>query len=410
LEEKMPRTTVLNGVRILDLSQAHAGPFGSQLLGDLGAEVIKIEPPGVGDTTRVMTPQLKDQSYYILALNRNKISVELNLRTQTGKEAFFNLVKISDAVWSNLRSGVLERLGFDFESLQKVNPRIIMCTITGYGNSGPYARYPSYDDNIQGLTGIFSLCGQEGGVPMRSAVAIADIAGGLFGAIGLISALYHRECTGVGRKVELNLVDCCMSLLDTHYQSYFLTGKLPKPAGSHHPIGGISGVYRTRNGYIILGPCWPRIAKVINREHLIDDPRFSTYEKRFQNKDALNEAVEEGLSEADTEDWLELMHEEDIPAMPLNTLDKALQDPQIQNNKVIIEMQHRSYGEIKAIDCPIKVTGAGEKEHSPAPMLGEGTEQVLRELLGYSEEKIMELKREQSESAMGVKKRVISGF
>jgi crotonobetainyl-CoA:carnitine CoA-transferase CaiB-like acyl-CoA transferase len=245
---------------------------------------------------------------------------------------------------------------------------------------------------------------------MRSAVAIADLAGGLFGAIGLISALYHRERTGVGRKVELNLVDCCMSLLGTHYQSYFLTGKLPKPAGSHHPIGGISGVFRTRNGYIVLGPCWPRIAKIINREHLIDDPRFSTYEKRFQNKDALNEAVEEGLSEADTEDWLELMHEEDIPAMPLNTLDKAMQDSQVQHNKAIVGMRHSVYGEMKAIDCPIKIAGVGKKEHSPAPMLGEGTEQVLRELLGYSEEKIAELKREENKVAENLRKRVISGF
>jgi len=406
----MPRTTVLAGVRILDLSQATAGPFGSQLLGDLGAEVIKIEPPGVGDTTRVMTPQLKGQSYYILALNRNKKSVALNLRTKTGKEAFFDLVKISDVVWSNLRYGVLEKLGVDFESLQKVNPRIILCTITGYGNSGPYARYPSYDDNIQGLTGIFSLCGQEGGMPMRSAVAIADLAGGLFGTIGLISALYHRERTGVGTKVELNLVDSCMSLLGTHFQSYFLTGKLPKPAGSHHPIGGISGVYRTRNGYIVLGPCWPRITRVINREHLIDDPRFSTYEKRFQNKDLLNAALEEGLLQADSEDWLELMHEEDIPAMPLNTLDKAIQDPQIQNNNPIIGMRHPLYGEMRAIDCPIKIAGAGESDHLPPPTLGEATEQVLKELLGYSEEKIGELKREESEAAGGLKKRVISGF
>ncbi|MFC1819934.1 CaiB/BaiF CoA transferase family protein [Thermodesulfobacteriota bacterium] len=391
----MPRMNVLDGIRILDLSQATAGPYGSQILGDLGAEVIKIEPPNLGDKTRVMTPQLKGQSYYLLAYNRNKKGIELNLKTNSGKKAFFDLVKVSDVVWSNLRFGVLEKLGIDFEKLHKLNPRIILCSITGYGNSGPKAAHPSYDDNIQALTGLFSLCGQEGSKPMRSAVAIADITGGLFAVIGLISAINHRERSGVGCKVDVNLTDCCMSLLSTQYQSYFLTGKLPKPAGSHHPIGGISGVFRTRNGYIVLGPCWPRIARVINREHLIDDPRFNTYEKRFENKDALNAAVEEGLLEADSEDWLELMYAEDIPASPLNTLDKAMEDPQIKQNKPIFQMHHPIYGEMKAIDCPIKITGVDESEHIPPPVLGEYTEQVLKELLGYSDEKIAELKLEE---------------
>jgi len=403
----MPKLNVLTGIRVIDLSQAYSGPYGSQILGDLGAEVIKIEPPRLGDSSRVMTPQItKDQSYTTLAFNRNKKGIALNLRTKTGKKAFYDLVKVSDVVWGNLRHGVMERIGADFETLRKFNPKIILCTITGYGNSGPYCSYPSFDDNIQGLTGRFSLCGQSGGKPMRSPVAIADLAGGLFAAIGLTTALYHREHTGIGSHVEINLVDCCLSLLASHFQSYFLSGKLPKPAGSHHPIGGISGVFQTRNGFIVLGPCWPRIARVINREYLMDDPRFSTYEKRFENKDLLNKLIEEGLSQADSEDWLELMHAEDIPASPLNTLDKAIGDAQIKHNRMVIEMEHPAYGKMRAIDCPIKIGGAMASEHTPPPTLGQDTDQMLQELLGYSMEKLMRLKQEDEEAADELTKHV----
>jgi crotonobetainyl-CoA:carnitine CoA-transferase CaiB-like acyl-CoA transferase len=403
----MPRLNILTGIRVIDLSQAYSGPYGSQILGDLGAEVIKIEPPRLGDSSRVMTPQItKDQSYTTLAFNRNKKGIALNLRTKTGKKAFYDLVKVSDVVWGNLRHGVMERLGADFESLRKFNPKIILCTITGYGKSGPYCSYPSFDDNIQGLTGILSLCGQSGGKPMRSPVAIADLAGGLFAAIGLITALYHREHTGIGSHVEINLVDCCLSLLHSHFQSYFLSGKLPKPAGSHHPIGGISGVFQTRNGFIVLGPCWPRIARVINREYLIDDPRFSTYEKRFENKDLLNQLIEEGLSQADSEDWLELMHAEDIPVSPLNTLDKTIEDAQVKHNRMVIEMEHPAYGKMRAIDCPIKIGEARACEHTPPPTLGQDTDQILTQLLAYSTEELTSLKQEDEEAADELTKHV----
>ncbi|MFC1820949.1 CaiB/BaiF CoA transferase family protein [Thermodesulfobacteriota bacterium] len=403
----MPKQNILTGIRVLDLSQAYSGPYGSQILGDLGAEVIKIETPRIGDSSRVMTPQLSEgQSYTMLALNRNKKGVTLNLRTKTGKEAFNTLVKKSDVVWGNLRHGVMERIGADYDSVSKINPRIIFCNITGYGTSGPYVRYPSYDDNIQALSGILSLCGLSGGKPVRSPVAIADLAGGLFAVIGVTTALYQREQTGKGCKIDLNLVGCCLSLLGTHFQSYFLSGNLPKPAGSHHPIGGISGVFRTRKGFIVLGPCWPRITRVINREYLMDDPRFSTYEKRFENKDELNEAIEEGLLQADAEHWLELMRAEDIPASPLNSLDKVIEDAQIMHNEAVVDINHPAYGKMKAIDLPIKITGATIEEHSPPPTLGQDTDHVLTEHLGYSTEKITELRQEEKEAADELEKHV----
>jgi crotonobetainyl-CoA:carnitine CoA-transferase CaiB-like acyl-CoA transferase len=391
----MARTVALKGVRIVDLSIAIAGPSGSQLLGDLGAEVIKIEPPGAGEIARDLAPKLKGESYYILAHNRNKKDVALDLYTEAGKEALHDLVKISDVVYDNLRPGTLERLGADFETVRKINPRIISCSLTGYGSSGPYRDYPGFDDMAEGLSGVYSLNGEPGGRPMRVPVTIADLAGGFFAATGVIAALYDREHTGLGRKVEVNLLDAVMYYLSAHFQFYFTTGEVPRPHGSRHPTTPMAGIFQTRNGYLVLGPSWPRIARVINKEWMIDDPRFSTAEERVKNKKDLEDLIEDGLRQADTEDWLELMHLEDIACAPVYTLDKVVNDPQIVHNKTITTLHHPLCGEIRGIDCPIKIREAKEVEHSPPPTLGQHTDEVLKEILGYSEEKVRRLKEEE---------------
>lgn len=408
----MPRSNVLEGIRVIDCSRAYSGPFGSQLLADLGAEVIKVEVPGVGDFSRVMSPNVAPgQSYTILALNRNKKSVALNVNTDLGRQAFHDLVKISDIVYANVRYDALGRMGADYATLREINPRIILCNITGWGNAGPYAGYPAYDDNLLAVSGISSLCSPDSeGRPTRAPIALADLSGGIFSTNGILAALYQRERTGVGCEVQLSILDCCLSLLGAYFQSYFITGNLPKPAGSRHPIAGIAGAFRTRNGMVVLSPCWPKITTVINRDDLLTDPRFDSVEKRAQNNHALCDVVEEELMKRDSEYWLDLMRKADIPVSPLHTLDKALEDPQVVHNKAVVETTHPVYGITKSIECPIKIEGATGSEHFAAPTLGQDTEQVLKGLLGYSEERIRDLKQEEETADELVKKRIRATF
>jgi len=382
----------LKGIRILDISSGVAGPSTAQLLGDLGAETIKIELPGVGDITRGSAPRLQGESFYHLAINRNKKSVEIDLGTEMGKEVLHDLVKVSDVVLDNFRPGVLCRIAADHETLRGINPMIISCSITGYGDSGPYCDYPAFDDMAEGLSGLYSMSGEPGGIPIRVPVPIADLAAGFFAASGILAALIERHRTRRGCKLGVSLLDAVMYLLQTNFQAYFITGKAPTPQGSRHPISPMVGLFQTRNGYIALGPGWPRIARVIGKEWMIEDPRFDTVEKRFQNKKDLEDLIEDGLRQADTEDWLDLMHEEDIPVGPVYSLDKVPKDPQVVHNRTVIKIDHPLCGEVGAIECPIRIEGAATVAHIAPPLLGEHTEEVLRDVLGYSVDKIERVK------------------
>jgi CoA:oxalate CoA-transferase len=401
---EMPMMEILDGIRIVDLCHAVAGPSGSQLLGDLGAEVIKIEPPETGDFSRAATPRLGAESFFYLAVNRNKKSVAVDLNTTTGRQVLHDLVRVSDVIFDNFRPGVLERLGADYQTVKKINPRLISCSVTGFGSSGPYMNHPSFDDIAAGLSGVYSMCGQPGEKPIRVPVHVADLAGGFFAATGIIAALLKRELTGSGYRIEVNLLDAIMYYMSTDFQSYFVSGEVPAPSGSRHPRAPMVGAFQTRDGYLVLGPSWPRIARVIGKEWMIEDPRFNTVEKRFANKTELEDLIEEGLGQADTQDWLEIMREEDIAAGPVNTLEEAVRDPQVIHNRTVITMRHPVEGEVKGIECPIKFCSAVERDHVAPPTLGQHTEEVLKGLLGYSAEKIDALKHE-ARAAGGQKKR-----
>ena len=408
----MPRQDILKGIRVVDFSRAYSGPFGAQLLGDLGAEIIKIEVPGIGDFSRNMNPYLiPGQSYTIQALNRNKKSVTLSTSTKLGRQAFHDLVKISDVVYGNVRYNALERMGADYKTLKKINPRIILCNISGWGSAGPYAEYPSYDDNLLALSGISSLCSPDSeGRPTRSPIAIADLAGGIFSTNGILAALYQRERTGVGCEVKMAIVDCCLSLLSVHFQSYFISGKVPKASGTRHPIGGISGAFKTRNGLIVLAPCWPGIAKVTHREDLYTDPRFDTTPKRATNHIELCSILEQELMKQDTEYWLEIMHKEDIPVSKLNTVDSVLDDPQVKYNQAIIELEHPAYGKMRAVECPLHFEGAPQSKHTPPPTMGQDNDEVLKNILHYSDAQIKAIRDEEQSSSEQLKKRIKSQF
>ena len=404
-------TGPLTGIRVLAMEQVLAGPYGSMILSDLGAEVIKIEPP-TGEFIRVSNPppHHKGESGYLLAFNRNKKSVVLDLMTKTGLEAFYDLAKISDVVWDNNRAGVMERLRADYDKLININPKIITCSVTGYGRTGPYATWPSFDIIAQGMAGLLLQTGQPGGPPIKPAPALADISGALFGTIGVIAALWHRERTGEGQRVETNLLDGAMALLSMHYAIYFLSGVVPPPIGAGHLQAMPFGAYKTKDGWITIGAGWPRMARTLGIEWTIDDPRFDTLDNRLKNRGELEAIITEALSKMDSETWVELLHADDIACGPVYNLDQAPQDPQIQHNNMILTLNHSLGGQIKLVGNPIKMPSIDTGEYTAPPTMGQHTHQVLSEILGYSEEKIAKLKAEQDEHFAEMKSRVSKVF
>lgn len=389
----------LLGIRVLALERAIAGPYGSMVLGDLGAEVIKIEPPGIGDLARIFAgPTYKGESFYYLAFNKNKKSLVLDLHTESGTEIFYDLVKISDVVWDNMAPGVMKRLAMDYETLKKINPTIICCSITGYGQTGPYRDRPSFDVVAEAVSGAMSITGEPGAPPVRYGAPIADEMGGLFGALGVAAALAQRERTGIGTAIDVSLLDGQISTLVYHLLYYFLSGIVPGPQKSGHLSLIPYGAFKTKEDYVVIGPCWPRICRVLGIEHIIDDPRFESFESRIEHREELEAIVEEAFQKGRAEDWMEVLHAERIGAGPVNTLDKAAVDPQVLHRKMVVEIEHPSGGKIKHVGNPVKMPQI-EEEYTAPPTLGQHNEEILVGLLGCSEERIKRLREEAEKHA-----------
>ena len=384
----------LSKIRVLDLGNYLAGPVASMIMADLGAEVIKIEPPQ-GDMSRLTTgPNHKGESSHYLSWNRNKKGIVLDLGTAMGIEAFYGLVKISDVVINNFRPGVMERLSSDYETLRKINPRIICTSLTGMGPTGPMKDRPQVESTVSGISGILSVTGEPAGRPVRPGPAISDLANALYAVIGTMSALYERETTGVGQRVDSSLLGASVALMGYHISYYACSGILPEPLGSAYPFTAPYGAYKTKDGYVVFGPCWPRIARAVGAEWLIDDPRFAKTEDRLKNRLELDNEIEKCLAQATTEEWLEIFYHEDIIAGPLNTVDKVIADPQVNHLNMILNIEHPLGGTITVAGNPIMKASLIGKHSSP-PTLGQDTDEVISRLLGYSEEKIMKLKEEQ---------------
>ena len=386
----------LSGIRVLDFSRAISAPYGSMILGDLGAEIIKIETPE-GDLSRVSAgPTHKGENFFYLSVNRNKKGIVLDLLTESGKETLYDLVKISDIVLSNFRSGSMERLGADYDTLCQINPRIIYCSLTAYGPSGPAMDRPGYDVTVLAASGILGLTSEPDGRPVRPGVPIADNAGGLFMAVGILAALAERQRTGKGKKIDISLMDACISLLGYPLSYYFTTNTVPKPlSNSGHLILVPYGLYKTKKGYVAFGACWPRITRAIGADWLADDPRFKDLEARQKHRDELNAIMEEYLAKVEADDWIEIFKVEDIAAAKVATLDEVIADPQVLHQKMILTMKHPLGGEIKLAGNPVKIDGISEEEFTPPPTLNQHEHEILSELLGYSDEKIRKLREEE---------------
>ncbi len=387
----------LSGVRILDLTLIMAGPYCTLILGDLGAEVIKIEKPGIGESSREMPPYFfEDQSAYFIAMNRNKKSVTLDLKNPRGKEIFLELVKKSDVVIDNFRPGVMKKLGFDYPSLKGINPRIICCSISGYGQTGPFKDRPAFDLVIQARGGIMSYTGEEDRMPVRMGAPMGDLAGGLFASQGILAALYQRERTGRGQEIDISLVDCQTSLLTYRAQFFFVGNEIPKPVGSGHVSAHPIRAFKTKTFSIVIDAntesIFVELCEAVGLPEMGRDRKFNSRESRLKNKEELYARLEEVFLNKTGEEWLEIL-EKRIPIAPINTLDKALADPQTLSRGMV---QQVPYGDkrLNIVGNPIKMSEILEERFVRPPYLGEHTEEVLACIAGLQPEGIQALKKE----------------
>jgi CoA:oxalate CoA-transferase len=391
--------SLLSGVRVIDLSTVLAGPYCTMLLGDLGAEIIKIENPkgGIfaGDFSRVPAQyHVGGIGAYFLAVNRNEKSVGLDLGSEKGRKVFHDLVSVSDVVFDNSRPGVLTKIGADYETLRKIRPDIISCSLTGYGHTGPYSNMPAYDICVQARGGAMSLTGERGRPPVRMGLAMGDLAGSLFAALGICASLFDRERSGKSRRVDVSMLDCQISLL-TYLSEYHLVGGLvPGPQGSGHETLIPYRAYEAKDGYLVLA-CpnekhWTSLCKAIGREDLLEDPEFNNVIARFLNKAKVDATLEEILKEKTVEEWGESLDEHSVPWSPVNTIDRALSDPEVLARNMVVEVEHPVSGTYRSVGNPIKVSDTVE-EFKPAPLLGQHSREVLENILHYDEGHIEQL-------------------
>jgi crotonobetainyl-CoA:carnitine CoA-transferase CaiB-like acyl-CoA transferase len=391
---------LFEGVRVLDLSRMLAGPYGSMLLADMGAEVIKLEEPDGGDPMRVMGPPfLPDgESAYFLAVNRNKKSVALDLTRPEGRQVFLDLAGQVDVVWENFRPGVMARLGLAPAALAEVNPRLVVCSISAYGQDGPYRDWPAFDLALQAMGGAMSVTGEAGRPPVRMGLPMGDLAGGLFGAFAVAGALFRRERTGRGGHVDLSLLDCQVSLLTYMAQYFWADGRAPQPLGSGHASVVPYGALPTRDGHLIVAvfaeKFWGGFCRAIDRPQWERDPRFAANRDRVAHRAVLMDLVEAVFRERATADWLARLHAAGVPAAPILAVDQVLADPQVRHRRMVVDLEHPRHGTLSTLGTPVKVDGALEPPLAPPARLGEHTDAVLLEVVKYPADRIAALRRE----------------
>ena len=393
-------TRLLAGVRVLDLSRMLAGPYGSMLLADMGADVVKVEEPDGGDPMRAMGPPfLPDgESAYFLAINRNKKSLAVDLGAAEGRAVFHDLVRRADVVWENFRPGVMERLGCGYAALSALNPGLVMCSISAYGQDGPYREFPAFDLALQARGGAMSVTGEPGRAPARMGLPMGDLSGGLFGALAVCAALFRRQAGGPGAHVDLSLLDCQVSLLSYMAQYFWTDGRVPHPLGSGHASVVPYGALATRDGHLIVAifaeKFWAGFCGAVERAEWVRDARFAANRDRVAHRAELMALIEPRFRELTTDEWLHRLHAAGVPAAPILAVDRVLDDPQVRHRRMVVELEHPRHGALATLGTPIKVDGALEAPLAPPARLGEHTEIVLRELLKYPAERIDALRRE----------------
>jgi len=400
----------LSHIRVLDLSRVLAGPWAGQNLADLGAEVIKVERPGSGDDSRAFGPpwvkdrdgrDTKDSAYYTSA-NRGKKSITLNISRPEGQKLVRELVKISDVLIENYKFGDLARYGLAYEDVKKINPRLIYCSVTGFGQTGPYRERPGYDFMIQGMGGMMSVTGEPdeapGGGPQRAGVPVADIITGMYASIAICAALAHREKSGAGQHLDLALLDSQIALLAYQNTNYFSTGKPPKRIGNLHPNIVPYQPFRTKDGSVILAcgndNLYRKFCEAAGRPELADDPRFASNGKRVENRAEMARLLQAIFVKKTTHEWVELLEGAGVANGPINDVAQVFQEPQVKARGVKIELEHPVAGKLPLVASPMRFSGT-PLEHSLAPpTLGQHTDEILREVLKLGESEVAKLRAE----------------
>jgi crotonobetainyl-CoA:carnitine CoA-transferase CaiB-like acyl-CoA transferase len=387
----------LDGVRILAVSQFGAGPFGTQVLADLGADVIKVEDPGVGgDSARYVPPfQGEADSPYFQSFNRGKRSVSLNLRHPDGQAVFHDLVRVSDAVFNNARGDLPDKLGLTYEALRETNRRIVCCSLTGYGRTGPRAGEPAFDYLVQGYAGYMSVTGEPDGPPGKCGVSVIDFAGGYAGMVGLMVGLFDAQRTGVGRDVDVSLLDTAVSML-----SYFAVWTLnrdwvaDRTRDSAHQTLVPAQNFPTRDGWIVVfcnkDKFWRDLVETLGVPELAEDARFGSFADRFANREALLPLLRARFETRTTADWLDRLRGR-VPCAPVNDVRQALADPQVVARDMIVEVEHPEFGTLREVRSPVRTEGEIRRPRR-APSLGEHTDAILRDVLGYGDGTIARLR------------------
>jgi crotonobetainyl-CoA:carnitine CoA-transferase CaiB-like acyl-CoA transferase len=402
--EATPRA--LDGLRVLDLSRVLAGPFCCMMLGDHGADVIKVEPPG-GDETRTYGPPFVDgQSPYFMNVNRNKRGIVLDLATPDGQEVIRRLVQASDVLVENFKTGTMERWGLGYEALRQLNPRLIYAAISGFGRDGPYAAAAGYDGALQAFGGFMSINGEAGGEPLKAGVAIADLATGLFASQAILLALHHRHTSGQGQLVELSLLDSMVCLLHPHSSNYLNAGLVGKAHGNSHPMIAPYDLLPTADRPIYLpsgsDAAFRRLALVVGCPDLAEDPRFATNQGRVQHRAEMLALLGEALRGRGAAEWCRLLWEASVPAGPVNTVDEVFRDPQVIYRRIVQEIEHPalSSGVFRTTAPPARLHATPGGVHRPPPRPGEHTPEVLAEV-GYREAEIQAFLQQGVAQAMG---------
>ncbi len=389
----------LEGIRVVDLTRILAGPYCTMMLGDMGAEIIKVENPDGGDDTRSWGPPfLNGVSTYFISINRNKKSLTLNLKDERGKELLRDLIRKSDIMVENFRPGTLDKLGFSWEEIHRINPAMIFASLSGFGQTGPRKSEPGFDVVIQGEGGLMSITGEPDGPPNKVGASVADITAGMLAAQGILLSLYHREKTGVGQMVDVSMLDGQVALLTYHANGYFATGKIPPRRGNKHPSITPYETYSCKDGYFNLGvgndSLWRRFCDAMGLGEIKEDPKFAVNKDRVDNRLELQEILDAIFAEKTVEETLDGLRGAGVPCGPINNLAQVLSEPQVLAREMVVDVDVPVAGPTKVTGVPIKLSETPGSVRTPPPTLGQHTEEVLESVLGMDEAQRNALRQE----------------